>query len=51
MTSNHTYQGWEIILMPSTEPLQKKGLKMEISGALVSSDSAKLQALSCHAFF
>lgn len=51
MTSNHTYQGREIILMPGTEPLQKKGLEIEISGALVSSDSAELKALSCHAFF
>lgn len=36
--------------MPTAELLQRKGLKTEIGWALVPSDSAKLQALSCHAF-
>lgn len=50
MTSSHICQEWEVILMPSTEPLHKKGLKIKVSGAFVSCDSAKLQALFCHAF-
>lgn len=36
--------------MPTTEILQRKGLKTGIGRALVPSDSTKLQALSCHAF-
>lgn len=39
-----------MILMPTTEILQRKGLKTGIGRALVPSDSTKLQALSCHAF-